>query len=86
MKPLFIWAGGKTKVLKHYAPFFPPCSSFSNYYEPFFGGGAVFVYVMKTYKPQNKIRKFVIVFLEPRLQLQLPVILAGHNRVGDRNH
>ena len=52
-KPLFIWAGGKTKVLKHYAPFFPPCSSFSNYYEPFFGGGAVFVYVMKTYKPQN---------------------------------
>jgi DNA adenine methylase len=54
-KPLFIWAGGKTKVLKHYAPLLPPSSSFTNYYEPFFGGGAVFVYVMNTYKPQNVV-------------------------------
>lgn len=53
MKPLFIWAGGKTKVLKHYAPFMPLASSFSNYYEPFFGGGAMFVHVMNTYKPKN---------------------------------
>ena len=52
-KPIFIWAGGKTKVLKHYAPFLPPASSFSNYYEPFFGGGAMFVHVMNTYKPQK---------------------------------
>lgn len=55
MKPLFIWAGGKTKVLKHYAPFLPSSSSFSNYYEPFFGGGAMFVYVMNTYKPKNVV-------------------------------
>ena len=48
MKPLFIWAGGKTKVLKHYKDFLPSASSFSNYYEPFFGGGAMFVYVMNT--------------------------------------
>ena len=53
MKPLFIWAGGKTKVLKHYAPFMP--SSFENYYEPFFGGGAMFVYVMNTYQPKNVV-------------------------------
>ena len=45
MKPLFIWAGGKTKVLKHYKDFLPSSSSFSNYYEPFFGGGAMFVHV-----------------------------------------
>lgn len=51
MKPIFIWAGGKTKVLKHYAPFMP--SSFENYYEPFFGGGAMFVYVMNTYQPKK---------------------------------
>ena len=50
-KPLFMWAGGKTKVLKHYAPFMPV--NFDTYYEPFFGGGAVFVYVMNKYKPQN---------------------------------
>jgi DNA adenine methylase len=52
-KPLFIWAGGKTKVIKHYKDFLPSGSSFSNYYEPFFGGGAMFVYVINTYKPKN---------------------------------
>lgn len=51
MKPLFIWAGGKTKVLKHYAPFMP--TAFDTYYEPFFGGGAMFVHVMNTYRPKN---------------------------------
>ena len=51
MKPLFMWAGGKTKVLKHYAPFMP--TSFSTYYEPFFGGGAMFIHVMNQYKPQQ---------------------------------
>jgi DNA adenine methylase len=53
MKPIFIWAGGKTKVLKHYAPFMP--SSFETYYEPFFGGGAMFVHVMNTYKPSKVV-------------------------------
>jgi DNA adenine methylase len=50
-KPLFMWAGGKTKVLKHYAPFMP--TSFNTYYEPFFGGGAMFIHVMNHYKPKN---------------------------------
>ncbi len=53
MKPIFIWAGGKTKVIKHYAPFMP--SSLKTYYEPFFGGGAMFVHVMKTYQPETAI-------------------------------
>lgn len=53
MKPLFIWAGGKTKVLKHYAPFMP--TAFETYYEPFFGGGAMFVHVMNTYRPKNVV-------------------------------
>jgi DNA adenine methylase len=53
MKPLFIWAGGKTKVLKHYARFMP--TAVKNYYEPFFGGGAMFVYVMNTYRPKNVV-------------------------------
>jgi DNA adenine methylase len=53
MKPLFIWAGGKTKVLKHYAPFMP--TAFQTYYEPFFGGGAMFVHVMNTYRPKNVV-------------------------------
>ena len=49
MKPLFMWAGGKNKMLKHYKPYMP--SSVTSYCEPFFGGGAMFIYVMNTYSP-----------------------------------
>ena len=41
MKPLFMWAGGKSKMLKHYAAFMP--KTFDTYIEPFFGGGAMFL-------------------------------------------
>jgi DNA adenine methylase len=51
MKPLFIWAGGKNKMLKHYLPLMP--NSVDTYCEPFFGGGAMFIHVMKTYKPSK---------------------------------
>ena len=47
VKPLFIWAGGKNKMLKHYAPFFPNSSNYSHYVEPFFGGGAMFLHLKK---------------------------------------
>ena len=40
-KPLFMWAGGKNKMLKHYASVDRP--SYDYYVEPFFGGGAVFL-------------------------------------------
>jgi len=53
MKPLFVWAGGKTKVLKHYERFMP--TAFETYYEPFFGGGAMFVNVMNIYQPKNVV-------------------------------
>jgi DNA adenine methylase len=49
-KPLFMWAGGKNKMLKHYKPLMP--SSVESYCEPFFGGGAMFIYVMNTYSPK----------------------------------
>ena len=64
-KPLFIWAGGKNKMLKHYIPLlkkaFEGIDVFDlkkkmhpeNYVEPFFGGGAMFIYIMKTYKPKG---------------------------------
>ena len=44
-----MWAGGKNKMLKHYKPYMP--SSVTSYCEPFFGGGAMFIYVMNTYTP-----------------------------------
>lgn len=53
MKPLFIWAGGKNKMLKHYKPFMP--KTVNTYCEPFFGGGAMFIHVVQNYKPKHLI-------------------------------
>ena len=59
-KPLFIWAGGKNKMLKHYKPILPdpesmlyPEKTIKSYVEPFFGGGAMFIYIMTNYKPES---------------------------------
>lgn len=49
MKPLFIWAGGKTKMFKHYKDLMPPVEDIHSYSEPFLGGGAMFLYVIKKY-------------------------------------
>ncbi len=51
MKSLFMWAGGKTRLMRHYKPYLP--SKVDSYYEPFFGGGAMFIHVMETYKPRR---------------------------------
>ena len=63
MKPLFIWAGGKNKMLKHYVDLMSPYT-IETYSEPFFGGGAMFLYVMKHYQPKrvfiNDINKGII--------------------------
>lgn len=53
MKPLFIWAGGKNKMLKHYLPLMP--TEVDSYCEPFFGGGAMFIHVVNTYNPSKLV-------------------------------
>lgn len=53
MKPLFIWAGGKNKMLKHYKPFMP--KKINTYCEPFFGGGAMYIHVVEKYAPKELI-------------------------------
>ena len=50
-KPMFAWAGGKQKLLKHYLPYFPE-QHIKTYSEPFFGGGAMFTYVVERYNPK----------------------------------
>ena len=42
-EPVVKWAGGKRGLIDKYRRFFP--KTFSKYYEPFFGGGAVFFYL-----------------------------------------
>src|SRR5208337_1919574 len=38
--PLLKWPGGKRNLLDHILPLIPAC--FNRYFEPFFGGGALF--------------------------------------------
>lgn len=41
-EPILRWAGGKRQLLDDILDRFPPKYEFNEYYEPFFGGGAVF--------------------------------------------
>lgn len=45
MKPLFMWAGGKTKMMPFYRPFLP--KTIGLYIEPFLGGGAMAIEIHK---------------------------------------
>ena len=52
-KTLFIWAGGKNKMLKHYLPIMP--KQVDTYVEPFFGGGAMFCHIVQNYQPKKLV-------------------------------
>lgn len=45
-KPFLKWVGGKGQLLSQFEPLFP--KTFSHYYEPFVGSGAVFFYLQPT--------------------------------------
>lgn len=42
-RPFLKWAGGKSRLIQQYIPYFP--SYFKTYYEPFVGGGSIFFYL-----------------------------------------
>jgi len=62
MTPLFMWAGGKTKLINNeYMPHMP--RSFDRYHEPFFGGGAMFIWAYET----NPNAEFYINDINPNI-------------------
>lgn len=52
LKPFLRWAGGKTWLLKDICKYLP--ENFNNYYEPFLGGGAVYIHLKSIGKIQNE--------------------------------
>jgi len=52
MNPLFMWAGGKNKMIKKYQPYLP--LNFDSYIEPFLGGGAMLVWAFENIKECEK--------------------------------
>ena len=54
MKPLFMWAGGKTRMIKKYGDHLP--NEVTHYVEPFLGAGAMFVWAYK----KNPSASFVL--------------------------
>lgn len=52
MKPILKWAGGKSQLLNRLIPLFP--STADVYYEPFIGGGSVFLAVLENKELQYK--------------------------------
>ena len=54
MKPLFMWAGGKTRMIKKYGDHLP--NEVAHYVEPFLGAGAMFVWAYR----KNPSASFVL--------------------------
>lgn len=48
LPPIYMYAGGKTRLLERYAAIWPDMGSFANYVDPFFGGGAVWGWMVGT--------------------------------------
>jgi len=65
MKPLYIWAGGKNKMIPKYqkTPGIP-LSGYDTYVEPFFGGGAMMIHI---YKNNSTVKKFVMNDINPEI-------------------
>ena len=60
MKPMIKYRGGKSKEIASFEKYIP--ESFDTYYEPFFGGGAVFFYLEPKKAVVNDVNKSLMDF------------------------
>lgn len=65
MKPLYIWAGGKNKMIPKYkANPGLPYSGYDTFVEPFFGGGAMMIHI---HENNPNVKKFVMNDINPEI-------------------
>ena len=72
MRPYLKWAGGKEAELKHILPMLP--SEINRYFEPFVGGGALFLYLAE----QANIPQFYINDISPELMTMYKYLKEGN--------
>ena len=65
MKPLYMWAGGKNKMIPKYMEKGKiPYSGYDTYVEPFFGGGAMMIHIAEK---NPDIKRFVLNDVNPEI-------------------
>lgn len=80
--PILRWAGGKRQMIDDIASRLPPLADFNDYYEPFFGGGAVFFELEPSNGHINDINPTLINFYK-QFRDNLDYIIAANNRLDD---
>lgn len=83
-EPILKWAGGKRSMLDEILDRLPPESQFNRYFEPFFGGGAVFFALKPSNGYINDINPRLINFY--RQIKKNPEIIISKNREFDKKY
>jgi DNA adenine methylase len=87
MKPILKWAGGKRQLLKVILNELP--KKFNSYFEPFFGGGALFFELLPKTAYINDINDELInlyrIFQSPKLVLSLIQELRRHEQLHSKD-
>jgi DNA adenine methylase len=88
-RPFLKWAGGKSKLIPQYLPYFP--KDYKNYYEPFLGGGAIFFY-LQYLRPTKAIltdinEELIITYRCVKEKVEdLIILLREHERQHNREY
>lgn len=79
MKPLLKWLGGKRRVVPHILPYVP--ENYNLYYEPFFGGGAVYLHLLPEKAVISDVNKPLInVYQQVKENPESLIEELGHER------
>ncbi len=81
--PILRWAGGKRQIIDDIVTRLPPVSDINDYYEPFFGGGAVFFELEPKNGHINDINPTLINFYQ-QFRDNIDHIIVENNRLDDQ--